>query len=118
MGFINKLMFWKKKDELDFDDYTNPDVTQSGLPPKDDFNAKLPGLDEKSPFQEHENLNTDLGQTPISPRMQSGNPNEIDFELISSKLDTIKALLNSLDQRTANLEKVAGIEKQQKERLW
>ena len=41
-----------------------------------------------------------------------------DLELISSKLDTIKAMLASLDQRTANLERAAGVQQQRRERLW
>jgi len=39
------------------------------------------------------------------------------MELISSKLDTIKAIMSSLDQRMSNLEQAAGIKKQ-KDKLW
>ena len=43
-----------------------------------------------------------------------------DLELLNSKLDTVKALLASLDQRLANLERAAGVQpsRQQQQRLW
>jgi hypothetical protein len=41
-----------------------------------------------------------------------------DIELINSKLDTLKAILTSMDQRLSNLERNSGNEQQQKQRLW
>jgi len=40
-----------------------------------------------------------------------------DIELINSKLDTLKAILTSMDQRLSNVERNTGNE-QQKQRLW
>ena len=57
-------------------------------------------------------------QTPPSPLATPGTDSR-ELELISSKLDTIKAILNSLDRRIANLEKLSlgGTEKKE-DKLW
>jgi len=129
MGIFNKLKFWKKDDDFDFDDLAQKEIG-SDLPPQDDLGLgaeneqRRLGLDEKSPFPEtpteqpsFETQQPSMERQPRQqqPQLTTGNR---DLELISSKLDTIKALLNSMDQRVANLEKAAGIEKKQQERLW
>ena len=124
MGILNKLLFWRRDDELDFDKLANE---QSQTGPHDDLGLEpMPDFDEKPLFPDQE---------PVRPAMPKGSPYkqtsfqpatfpqpletvEKDLELISSKLDTIKAMLASLDQRMANLERVAGVEQQKRERLW
>ena len=54
-------------------------------------------------------------RTPDSPPQHSLTGNK-DLDLINSKLDTIKALLTSLDQRLSHLERNTSGE--QKGRLW
>lgn len=121
MSFLDKLMFWKK-DEFDFDK-----PLDTGKPVQDDL-----GLKDKSAFPAQPDLELGVAQRPaqrteftqpphkesgLFPRQQAVPPVEAkELELISSKLDTLKALLVSLDQRVANLERAAGVER--KERLW
>ena len=126
MGILNKILFWRTDDEHDFDKLTANEMGKSELPIQDDL-----GLEEKSPFagmptgtQETQPLPSHLEEPgmpaeplPKQPEIPSVGENK-DFELINSKLDTLKVLLTSLDQRLANLEKSAGGEKKKEERLW
>ena len=134
MGIFSKLAFWKKEDDFNFDDIANKDMGQD-LFKSDDLGLKeQPLTQEKDPFA----MSTEKGQPSFSPpeeqtsgiqqlqeqnqqtrQYQQGATTGIsarDVDLLSSKLDTIKALLNSMDQRMANLERSSGMEK--KERLW
>ena len=122
MGFLDKVKFWKKKDDFDFDDAVSK---QSALP-ADDLGLNQPtGLEETSPFAQdaqQAGLSTPTMQTPTPPleveptkSTPTGSPLR-DVDLLNSKLDTIKALLTSLDQRTANIERNLGQE--QKQKLW
>ena len=99
MSFFGKLKFWGKKED-DFED-----LTDQSLEPLPTETPQQP----TSPF-EHNIFN----QPPTS-FPQSVEPNK-DMELINSKLDTIKAVLNSLDQRLAQVEQSMGIE--QRRKLW
>ena len=125
MGILNKLLFWRHDDELDFYRLANEQL-KTGI--KDDpFGLNQPDIEERSPFPEE----------PVRPTTARGSPYKQatfqpqapafpqptenitkDLELISSKLDTIKVMLSSLDQRTANLERAAGVQQQQRQRLW
>ena len=122
---FSKLAFWKKEKDLDFDSLAQKDLDlgmgKGGAPIQDNL-----GLGEKSPFGD---AHTDLNQqadpfsppaqtsAPITTPTQPSNMEGRELELISSKLDTVKALLTSMDQRIANLEIAAGINKN-KEKLW
>ena len=123
-------MFWKKEDEFDFDETAEQEF---GIP-KDDFDSdQQPSeLDESFPAEEHRSAPSfsepqvpgrSRGQKDFSQpssayarREPVAGTRDRDLELIQSKLDTLKAILTSLDQRMANLERAAGVEK--KERLW
>ncbi len=129
MGFLRKLMPWKH-DEFDFDsaltkEMGTPDEL-GGMPVQDNL-----GLGEKSPFGDQSvttgtnpfasapSFDAPLQQPRYAPSQQpfptAGNNR--DLELLSSKLDTVKALLSSLDQRLANVERAVGVQQKQ-ERLW
>ncbi|MBU0457776.1 MAG: hypothetical protein KKD75_06545 [Nanoarchaeota archaeon] len=133
MGILNKLMFWKRKDEFDFDELTDKELGKNNFS-KEDFGLeeKHYGLEEKSPFpaagiEQNQSLPPHLEETerpgnigltrsaPVPPRGLEGR--DRDLELINSKLDTVKAILTSVDQRISNLERAAGIQKKE-ERLW
>ena len=119
MGMFSKLAFWKKDDDFDFDNLAQKDLDlgmgKNGTPIQDNL-----GLDEKSPFADH-TAGLDAPTTnPYSPQSQTPTPitppaptgmGDRDLELISSKLDTVKAILTSMDQRIANLEVAAGVNK-------
>ena len=134
MGFFKRL--FGKKDDFDLD----APLPGEGLPGethgRDDLSkdTSLPQdnlhLDEKPLIPEEHpgssglppHLEEPMGsspdhplsmKTPATPTTPAGTPQR-DLELISSKLDTLKAILTSLDQRTANLEKAAGVEQNKK----
>lgn len=99
MGILGKL--FSKREEEEFEE-------PLGLEEKPIVSEKHePISSPELPSNLAEPAFTSATITPISPR---------DIELISSKLDTIKAILNSMDQRIASLEKAAGIE--QKKMPW
>ncbi len=124
MGILNKLLFWKRDDEFNFDEMAAKEMNEQGMPRQDNL-----GLGEKSPFQE---MPTETGSQPeygdelsvpqkkfSSPvSSYSGTGGNRDLELISSKLDTIKAMLASMEQRISNIEKATGSEQKKEQRLW
>jgi len=126
---FSKLAFWKKDDDLNFDNLAKEDLAlgmgKGGVPVQDNlglsenspFGDKPVGLDAPTtnPFPTHPPPQT---PEPITPAAPSPNMGEVrDLELISSKLDTVKAILTSMDQRIANLEVAAGVNKK-KDNLW
>ncbi len=134
MSIFGKLAFWKREDDFNFDDIASKDMGQD-LFKGDDLGLKeQPLTQEKDPFA----MPTEKEQPSFSPpgeqtsgiqqlREQTQQTKQYqqsattgisarDVDLLSSKLDTIKALLNSMDQRMANLERSSGVER--KERLW
>jgi len=136
MGILNKLLFWRKDDEFDFDKMAEHEAGGDIFKVDDlGLDQKPAGLDEKSPFDD---LDTENGQTlqsqSLPPHLQQPRPSftarrptktavspgmggDRELELISSKLDTVKAILTSMDQRISNLERAAGVA-ERKERLW
>ena len=119
MGFLGRL-FGKKDDDFNFDQPgpnpidTSQDplgmVEQPVLPDTPEPSGLPPHLDEPQ-------LNSPAPKTTDQPgTINQPGTSQRDLELISSKLDTLKAILNSMDQRIANLEKAAGVE--QKKMPW
>ncbi len=148
MGFLSKLKFWKKDEEFNSDDFDALADKEAGINQSEQSSpfeqdqlglrenkAEL-GLDERSPFEsmqgEPKMSSSSLREGPsfasagrsafekpsYQQRTSGDNFSGRELELISSKLDTIKAMLQMMDQRIANLEKAAGIEQQQRQRLW
>ena len=136
MGVMDKLMFWKKKDDFgsfDMDSFSSSAKDPLGGTPlheniglehdpfgKDSMspspaNSSPPGSDPISPAP---TTPSDFGANHDSLRPKafdqkkeySGNR---DLELISSKLDTIKAILQSLDSRVNVIERIAKQEEQE-----
>ncbi len=106
MGIFGRL-FGKKKEE-----------DELGLEPMPKENL---GLEEKPVIPEApgQELPPHLAE-PSAPTLTApttpGTISPRDIDLLNSKLDTLKAILNSMDQRIANLEKAAGVE--QKKMPW
>lgn len=118
MGIFDKLMFWKKSDEdFRFDSALDKEMGKSSLPESFDLEQKQRlGLDEPSAFGESPaSAPSAFSSAAPQPPAQFGGRNT-DIELLNSKLDTIKAILNSLDQRMANLERNLG--QKQPPKLW
>lgn len=117
MGFTDKIKFWKKKDDLGLEDDFGAEMQQN--------QTQNDGTKESFVGEEGEEVKNDLSN-PLSfqektgleqPQQNFGQQNfqqpTKDFDLISSKLDTIKAELDSMNQRIQKIEKIA--EESQKE---
>ena len=109
MALLDKLMFWKKKEE-DFGGDLN------------DLGGDLGNLDNiKPPFETNPNQGAgtqpqfnpstfNQGGFPQQPSYPQSNVNDKDLQIISLKLDSLKSTLDSIDQRLRNVEKIAKIE--------
>ncbi|MBT4445796.1 hypothetical protein HOA92_03885 [archaeon] len=131
MGLKDKLMFWKKSDDFDFDMPKDPlgiNKTNPGVPVQDNLN--LPS-DTNDPFAPDIAMPGAAPSPPAPTSFSAKRDNEKstathrDAELMNSKLDTIKAILQSLDQRVGAIEQIARADqaRQQqknnpKNRLW
>ncbi|MFC1647833.1 hypothetical protein ACFL1B_00365 [Nanoarchaeota archaeon] len=112
MSLLDKAKFWKH-DDLDLD---------TELPPLDPANDPTGmgdvGMPKDSPDMEQlgKSWEPDIGgRDPrglAAPQQQQQmmDPNK-DFDLLSSKLDAIKAVLDSMDQRIRRIENLAEGEK-------
>jgi hypothetical protein len=124
MGIFRKLAFWKKQD-LDSPDLDSGFDKEFGTLPD-----QTPGLggssfeqlpdSSESQFQNEETItdprvasqfnqenrpNRSLEPSPLQ-RYSGGSPMEKDLELLSSKLDAIKALVDNMNQRLENIERM------------
>lgn len=117
MAFFSKLAFWKKKDDLDslgkdlgidkdlgLDIGPSPDLG-TGIEPQQQPYQKYPSF-QQSGFQSQPSF-------PPQPAFQQPsyqNDNYIaskNLEVISSKLDALRATMESINQRLANIEAIA-----------
>lgn len=110
MGLFNKLLFWRRRDDLDFEGLAEKEVKEGKPFPNEPGLGSKWGMEEKSPFPD------DAAELGLPSRMPMASPINKDLELINSKLDAIKAMLASLEQRLANVEQASSAEK--KQRLW
>lgn len=135
MGFLDKLPFFKKKD--DFGDLNLGDKTP-GLGP--DFGAPDLSMNSQDPFVSKDAPSSPdpLGLTPPSaqpsfqqqppqfqqpaqpqfqqqqPAQQQFSATDKDLEIISSKLDALRAGIESINQRLANIEQMARGEQEKR----
>ena len=130
-------MFWKKND-FDFDSISDDPMknAMSQSPPSDPLGS--PSNPTTDPFADHASASQDPLAAPSydpsshkpsafgqAKAAQNANVSKRDLELLNSKLDTIKALLASLDQRVGTIEQIARAEQakqrqeqQPKNHLW
>lgn len=91
MGVFDTIKFWRKEEEFPAEEH-------------------LPGLDEKPIIPEDSesdlppHLNQSWGTTP-GPGRSLQQVSSRDLELLNSKLDAIKAVLSSIEQRVMNIER-------------
>ena len=90
---FEKVKFWKKKDELDemndegpFKSSVAPQEEEMGMPKIEQTMPKFASFEQKE---------------------QGTGDMQKDVQLILSKLDTIKAIVDSLDHRIERLERIA-----------
>ncbi len=134
MGILDKLMFWKKKDE--FSDIGLGDKPSSkvdlglGLEygtnnePPQSLGLEPPAMQQPYPQMQppSQQMPPSFGNTPNlnQPQMQSQDyAMSKNLEVVSSKLDALRAALDSINQRLANLEAIArGEEDNRYKRRW
>ena len=136
MGFFGKLAFWKKRDDLDdlgkdlgldkdfgMDKGMGMDMNSVSPPPGPDLGM---GMDQQ-PMQKYPSFQSNQSfqaptYTPPQPFQQSTNDTYIankNLEVISSKLDALKAAIDSMNQRVANIETIAkGEQENQRRRVY
>ena len=101
MSFFEKIQFWKKHDEfgpgmdqhIDLPEVDRPYGDNSAWqppPPPQSFQSMPPPPSFNTPTPQYQNT-----------------PANRDFEIIESKLDTIKSQLDNLNVRLANIERMA-----------
>lgn len=115
MGVLGSIMFWKRKDELGLGDEL---ALPKGLP-GDDLSSEQQGFPKMPQMQEpriESFENARMLQQPY-PQQQAQQPYygyNKDLELIAAKLDSLRATLDNINQRIANLERVAYGEDERK----
>ena len=132
MGFFDKLTFWKKKD--DFGDFgkdlgMGKDLgLDMGQGPSPDLGMGIEPLQPQQPFQKYpsfpqqQNFQAPSFQAPPSFQPSYPSPSNDNYiasknlEIISSKLDALKASIDSLGQRVANIEAIARGEQEEQRR--
>ena len=122
MGILSKLTFWKKKDDLgDIGKDLGLDKDMGldmGEGPSPDLGMGLEQSQPQQPYQKYPSFQQpQQGFQPMQSLQQasqqpsySSNDNFIaskNLEVISSKLDALRASLDSISQRLANLEAIA-----------
>jgi len=139
MTFLDKVMFWKKKESPFGSDSLNlggdtglrdiglgqdmglgkPNLGLHGdtqFPPQ----QQPPGFQNPMSFQQPvqaPQYSQPQSSAPIMPAQPPPVAVGKDIEIVSSKLDALRATLDSINQRLANLERVAYGE-QEKKRRW
>lgn len=127
MGVLGKLMFWKKKD--DFEDLglgdkpgqgmdlglgpdlgSEPSMGQDLGMPSPSMNPSQPMNTQQQPFQQSPSFGPPQSPQPNfnPPAQNTGDyTTNKNLEVISSKLDALKAAMESINQRLSNLEGIA-----------
>ncbi len=132
MAFMDKVMFWKKKDDFDLGKFgadsglsggpnlgLAPDAggADLGLPnqnlgaPEAQFGQQMPASQfGQAPSQSYPatappGFQQNIPLTPQTPPQQDFVGKDI--EVISAKIDSLRAYLESINQRLANIERIA-----------
>lgn len=124
MGFFGKLAFWKKKEDfadlgkdLDMGKEFGMDMGQG---PSPELGMGLEPA-QQQPYQKYPSFQQQGFQPSFQPQSypQPANDSYIaakNLELVSSKLDALKASIDALSQRVANIEAIARGEQEEQRR--
>ena len=124
MSFFSKLAFWKKKDEIDelgkdlgIDKDLGLDI---GTGPSPDLGMGIDANQAQQPYQRYPSFqqpqqgfqSASFQSQPVFQQQPSYNSNDNfiaskNLEVISSKLDALRASIESINQRLANIEAIA-----------
>jgi len=133
MSFLEKLAFWKKEEE-NFDDIADQSATNFNDPMKTDLGVSDPFNNSPTtpqpnpdPFNQLDGNSNQIKDTQ-PPQYKSQNINETnvaqniidkkEIELINSKLDTIKVLLESLNQKVSKMDQKNQTSSKEGHNLW
>ena len=129
MSFLDKIQFWKREPafsvppEHDFD-FTKPigdgypDTTGLGQPTfgntpfQQNQMPQLPSFELGFGNAMQPSSLPQLGSSMNPPQMASGSMVSKDIEIISAKIDSLRATMESVNQRLMNIERLAQNEKQ------
>ncbi len=119
MSIFGKLMFWKR-DELSLGDEL---AMPKGAFPQDELGLQSPGLPQMPQMPLSEPRMESFRETPRAyPQPYSQQPQYYganrDLDLVVAKLDALRATLENINQRLANLERVAYGEEETRRRGW
>lgn len=122
MGVFGKLKFWKRDDDLSLG---NELAMPKSAFPQDELGLQSPGLPQtpQMPLSEprmesfREAPRTYSQPYPQQPQPQYYGANR-DLDLVVAKLDALRATLENINQRLANLERVAYGEEETRRRGW
>src|SRR3989338_5954006 len=129
MGIFDSINPFRKKDELALppldsmggNDTFNPSSQEYGGPPSmsqpepmDDPRMRMPLGENIRQGRMEAMYGSDDGYQPTSPGFHGPNPLQKELDLISSKLDYLKAGMEAINQRLANLEHMARQEQEKK----
>jgi hypothetical protein len=119
MGIMD--MFKKKDPGLDIDSSLGLDSgTDFGNPVMNSLNQS-PGNDFNQGFHDQLQPSINLSSQQFQPAQQmqsSGGDLQKDIQILSLKLDAIKAELDSMNQRIKNIETIAEKEQVQQPKKW
>ena len=129
MGFFSKLTFWKHEEEKlpDLPGFGGSEAsTDLTSPGRDTTGLGEPRMPETppQPFGQEQTNYPNVTPPPGTPPPQSFQaPQQEDIasknmEIISSKLDFLKASLENINQRLTNLENIAKGEEQKPRYKW
>ena len=120
MGIFGKLAFWKKKDdfaELGKDFNLDKDFgLDAGAGPSPDLGVGLDAQQSQQPFQKYPSFQSPSFQPAFQQPTFQQQPSysqgdsyiaSKNLEVISSKLDALRASVESISQRLANIEAIA-----------
>ncbi len=121
MGFVDKLKFWRHEPKLDQDlgiDFSNPVPEQNAGQTQEPGEPQAQPNIFQSPYpQEPQRPEygtprfAEMRQEPASIQRDSYDKN---LEIVSMKLDNIKVVLENMNQRLVNIERIA-VESQRQE---
>ena len=128
MSFFSKLTFWKHEEEKQPElpgfggSEASTDLTGLGKDSTGLGEFKTPSTTQ--PFGQEQSVHQNIAPPPGTPPPQSFQaPQQEDIasknmEIISSKLDFLKASLENINQRLTNLENIARGEEQKPKYKW
>jgi len=118
---FDKLKFWKKDEpSLDLEELDK----QLGLGKQDDLGLpQEPSTSPEAMMSEPSLKPTPLEQPVEQPTYREIPPQQPtfvqkDIEIVSSKLDALRATLDAMNQRLVNIERMATNEQEKKRRVW